>query len=177
MTDLISGRVDLGDVAGAVACGGFSFGDVLGAGRGWAATFRYNARARDAIQRLVDRSGTFVLGVCNGCQMIADLAPELVPATSDTWPRFVANRSERFESRVVMLAIEASPSLFFAGMAGSWMPIATAHGEGRAELPPSIGWPRSRASASWPRDSATHAVTRPKRIRRTRTARRAASRR
>ncbi len=134
MTDLISGRADLADVAGAVACGGFSFGDVLGAGRGWAATFRYNARARDAIQRLVDRSGTFVLGVCNGCQMIADLAPELVPATQGTWPRFVTNRSERFESRVVMLAIEPSPSLFFAGMAGSWMPIATAHGEGRAEL-------------------------------------------
>jgi phosphoribosylformylglycinamidine synthase len=134
MTDLIEGRADLADVAGAVACGGFSFGDVLGAGRGWAATFRYNARAREAIQRLVDRAGTFVLGVCNGCQMIADLAPELVPATRGVWPRFVTNRSERFESRAVMLAIEDSPSLFFAGMAGSWMPIATAHGEGRAEL-------------------------------------------
>ncbi|HEX4451345.1 MAG TPA: phosphoribosylformylglycinamidine synthase [Kofleriaceae bacterium] len=134
MTDLVSGRANLGDVAGVVACGGFSFGDVLGAGRGWAATFRYNARARDAIQALVDRSGTFVLGVCNGCQMIADLAPELVPATRASWPRFVQNRSERFESRVVMLAIEPSPSLFFAGMAGSWLPIATAHGEGRAEL-------------------------------------------
>jgi phosphoribosylformylglycinamidine synthase len=134
MTDLTSGRADLRDVAGAVACGGFSFGDVLGAGRGWAATFRYNARARAAIQRLVDRTGTFVLGVCNGCQMIADLAPELVPATQTTWPRFVTNRSERYEARVVMVKIEDSPSLFFAGMAGSWMPVATAHGEGRAEL-------------------------------------------
>jgi len=134
MTDLVLGRSDLRDVHGAVACGGFSFGDVLGAGRGWAATFRYNARARDAIQRLVDRAGTFVLGVCNGCQMLADLAPELVLATRELWPRFVANRSERFEARVAMLKIEDSPSLFFAGMAGSWMPIATAHGEGRAEL-------------------------------------------
>jgi len=134
MTDLIEGREDLRAMAGAVACGGFSFGDVLGAGRGWAATFRYNARARDAIQRLVDRAGTFVLGVCNGCQMVADLAPELVPALQTTWPRFVTNRSERYEARVVMVKIEDSPSLFFAGMAGSWMPIATAHGEGRAEL-------------------------------------------
>jgi phosphoribosylformylglycinamidine synthase len=134
MTDLIEGRADLSDVRGAVACGGFSFGDVLGAGRGWASTFRYNARARDAIGRLVARSDTFVLGVCNGCQMVADLAPELVPATQATWPRFVRNRSDRFEARVVMLGIEDTPSLFFRGMAGSWLPIATSHGEGRAEF-------------------------------------------
>ena len=119
MTDLVEGRADLGDVRGAVACGGFSFGDVLGAGRGWAATFRYNARASDAIQRLVDRPDTFVLGVCNGCQMVAELAPDLVPATRTTWPRFVRNRSDRFEAREVMIEIEDSPSVFFRGMAGS----------------------------------------------------------
>jgi phosphoribosylformylglycinamidine synthase len=134
MTDLIDGRADLSDVRGAVACGGFSFGDVLGAGRGWASTFRFNARARDAIHKLVARPDTFVLGVCNGCQMVAELAPELVAATKTTWPRFVRNRSDRFEAREVMVKIEDSPSLFFRGMAGSWIPIATSHGEGRAEL-------------------------------------------
>jgi phosphoribosylformylglycinamidine synthase len=134
MTDLIEGRADLADCRGAIACGGFSFGDVLGAGRGWAATFRYNARAQSAIRRFVDRSDTFVLGVCNGCQMVADLAPDLVPATKDLWPRFVRNRSERFEARLVTLRIEHSPSLFFTGMTGSRIPIANAHGEGRAEF-------------------------------------------
>ena len=134
MTDLVEGRADLRDVRGAVACGGFSFGDVLGAGRGWASTFRYNARARDAIQQLVARPDTFVLGVCNGCQMIADLAPELVPELAASWPRFVRNRSDRFEAREVLVKIDDSPSLFFRGMTGSWLPIATAHGEGRAEL-------------------------------------------
>ncbi len=134
MTDLIEGRADLRDVRGALACGGFSFGDVLGAGRGWAATFRYNARAQAAIRAFVDRPDTFVLGVCNGCQMVADLAPDLVPATKGVWPRFVKNRSERFEARVVLLRIEQGPSIFFKGMAGSRIPIANAHGEGRAEL-------------------------------------------
>ena len=136
MTDLIEGRQDLADVHGLVACGGFSFGDVLGAGRGWAATFRYNPRARDAIRRFVARADTFVLGVCNGCQMIAELAPDLVPELRESWPRFVGNRSERFEARVTLLRIEPSPSLFFRGMAGSRLPIATAHGEGRAALAP-----------------------------------------
>ncbi len=136
MTDLIEGRVDLTDCRGAVACGGFSFGDVLGAGRGWAATFRYNARAQSAIRRFVDRADTFLLGVCNGCQMVADLVPDLVPATRTTWPKFVRNRSERFEARVVLLRIDPSPSLFFKDMAGSRIPIANAHGEGRAELVP-----------------------------------------
>jgi len=134
MTDLIEGRADLSDCRGAVACGGFSFGDVLGAGRGWAATFRYNPRAQAAISAFVARTDTFVLGVCNGCQMVADLAPALVPATRDTWPRFVKNRSERFEARLVLLRIEASPSLFFKDMVGSRIPIANAHGEGRAEF-------------------------------------------
>lgn len=134
MTDLIAGRVDLATVCGAVACGGFSFGDVLGAGRGWAATFRYNARAREAIQRFVARPDTFVLGVCNGCQMVAELAPELVPATQTTWPRFVRNRSDRFEARLVTVKIEDCASLFFRGMAGSTIPVPVSHGEGRAEL-------------------------------------------
>ena len=132
MTDLIEGRHDLADCAGAVACGGFSFGDVLGAGRGWAATFRYNPRARDALAAFVRRPDTFLLGVCNGCQMVADLADQL-PGTS-LWPRFVRNRSEQFEARVVMLGIADGPSIFFRGMAGSIIPIATAHGEGRPEL-------------------------------------------
>jgi phosphoribosylformylglycinamidine synthase len=134
MTDLIEGRADLTDMRGAIACGGFSFGDVLGAGRGWAATFRYNARAQTAIRKFVDRADTFLLGVCNGCQMVADLAPDLVASTRDVWPRFVRNKSDRFESRLVMLRIEDSPSLFFRGMAGSRIPIANAHGEGRAEF-------------------------------------------
>jgi phosphoribosylformylglycinamidine synthase len=131
-TDLVAGRATLTDCAGAVACGGFSFGDVLGAGRGWAATFRYNARARDALAAFVHRKDTFLLGACNGCQMLADLA-DLLPGAAE-WPRFVRNRSERFEARVAMLAIGESPSILFRGMAGSILPIALAHGEGRAEL-------------------------------------------
>jgi phosphoribosylformylglycinamidine synthase len=132
MTDLVAGRVDLADCRGAVACGGFSFGDVFGAGRGWAATFRYNARARDALARFTSRSETFLLGVCNGCQALADLADQLPGATG--WPRFVRNRSEQFESRLALLRIEPGPSIFFRGMVGSRIPVATAHGEGRAEL-------------------------------------------
>jgi phosphoribosylformylglycinamidine synthase len=132
MTDLIAGRADLADCHGAVACGGFSFGDVFGAGRGWAATFRYNARARDALARFTSRGDTFVLGVCNGCQAFADLADQLPGATG--WPRFMRNRSEQFESRLALVRIEAGPSIFFRDMAGSRIPVATAHGEGRAEL-------------------------------------------
>jgi phosphoribosylformylglycinamidine synthase len=134
MTDLIEGRADLTDVRGAVACGGFSFGDVLGAGRGWASTFRYNERAREALDKLVARPDTFLLGVCNGCQALADLADQLPGAAA--WPRFVRNRSEQFEARLTLLRIEEGPSIFFAGMAGSRIPVATAHGEGRAELSP-----------------------------------------
>ena len=132
MTDLVEGRADLADCRGLVACGGFSFGDVLGAGRGWAATFRYHPRAKDALARFTARADTFVLGVCNGCQMLADLADQLPGAAA--WPRFVRNRSERFEARVVLLRLEDSPSLFFRGMAGSRIPVANAHGEGRAAL-------------------------------------------
>ncbi|MBL9018820.1 MAG: phosphoribosylformylglycinamidine synthase, partial [Myxococcales bacterium] len=132
MTDLIEGRLDLSSFRGAVACGGFSFGDVLGAGRGWAATFRYNARAKAALAQFLARESTFLLGVCNGCQMLADLADQIPGAGH--WPRFVRNRSEQFEARVVLLGIQDSPSIFFRGMAGSRIPVANAHGEGRAEL-------------------------------------------
>ena len=132
MTDLIEGRVDLSDMRGAVACGGFSFGDVLGAGRGWASTFRYNTRVREALAKFTARTDTFVLGVCNGCQALADLSDQLPGAAQ--WPRFVRNRSEQFEARLVLLKLEKSPSIFFQGMAGSRIPVANAHGEGRAEL-------------------------------------------
>ena len=132
MTDLVAGRADLTDCHGAVACGGFSFGDVFGAGRGWAATFRHNARARDALARFTARGETFLLGVCNGCQALADLADQLPGAAG--WPRFVRNRSEQFEARLALLRIEPGPSIFFRDMAGSRLPVATAHGEGRAEL-------------------------------------------
>ena len=132
MTDLIAGRADLRDCRGAVLCGGFSFGDVFGAGRGWAATFRYNARARDALAQFTARADSFLLGVCNGCQALADLAGQL-PGTTG-WPRFVRNRSEQFEARLALLRIEAGPSIFFRDMAGSRIPVALAHGEGRAEL-------------------------------------------
>jgi len=134
MTDLIEGRVDLADMRGVIACGGFSFGDVLGAGRGWAATFRYHPRARAALATFLARDNTFLLGVCNGCQMLADLADQLPGAAH--WPRFVKNRSEQFEAREVLLGIAESPSIFFRGMAGSRIPVASAHGEGRAELDP-----------------------------------------
>jgi len=132
MTDLVAGRADLTDCRGAVACGGFSFGDVFGAGRGWAATFRYNARARDALARFTTRTDTFLLGMCNGCQAFADLADQL-PGTAG-WPRFVRNRSEQFEARLVLVRLEAGPSIFFRDMAGSHIPVPIAHGEGRAEL-------------------------------------------
>ncbi len=132
MTDLIEGRLDLAEFRGAVACGGFSFGDVLGAGRGWASTFRYNERAKAALAGFLARDTSFLLGVCNGCQMLADLADQIPGAAH--WPRFVRNRSEQFEARVVLLGIQDSPSILFRGMAGSRIPVANAHGEGRAEL-------------------------------------------
>ncbi|HET9623746.1 MAG TPA: phosphoribosylformylglycinamidine synthase [Kofleriaceae bacterium] len=132
MTDVVAGRADFRDCRGIVACGGFSFGDVFGAGRGWAATFRFNARARDALAGFTARGDTFALGVCNGCQALADLADQLPGAAA--WPRFVRNRSEQFEARLALLRIEPGPSIFFRDMAGSRIPVALAHGEGRAEI-------------------------------------------
>ena len=130
MSDLASGRVSLGGFAGLAACGGFSFGDVLGAGGGWAHSIRFNPRCRDEFEAFFRRGDTFTLGVCNGCQMLARLR-DLVPG-ADAWPRFERNRSEQFEGRLVMIRIAPSPSLFLAGMEGSELPTVVAHGEGRA---------------------------------------------
>jgi phosphoribosylformylglycinamidine synthase len=132
MTDILSGRVSLKGFQGAVACGGFSYGDVLGAGEGWAKAILYNARARAEFSAHFQRSDAFTLGVCNGCQMLAALS-ELIPGT-EHWPRFVRNRSEQFEARLSLVEVVESPSIFFAGMQGSVLPIAVAHGEGRAEF-------------------------------------------
>ena len=130
MTDLIAGRVALDGFKGFAAGGGFSYGDVLGAGQGWAKSILFNARARAEFERFFARSDTFALGACNGCQMMAALK-ELIPGAGD-WPLFLRNRSEQFEARFVLVEITPSPSIFFRDMAGSRMPIATAHGEGRA---------------------------------------------
>ncbi|MBE0621986.1 MAG: phosphoribosylformylglycinamidine synthase subunit PurQ, partial [Burkholderiales bacterium] len=130
MSDIISGRATLADYKGAVACGGFSYGDVLGAGEGWAKSILLNARARDEFGAFFGRGDVFALGVCNGCQMMSNLH-QIIPGTAH-WPKFLKNRSEQFEARFVMVEVTENPSLFFAGMAGSRMAVATAHGEGRA---------------------------------------------
>jgi len=130
MSDLVAGRVSLAEFKGFAAGGGFSYGDVLGAGAGWAKAILFNDRARDQFSAFFARGDTFALGACNGCQMMSNLRG-LVPG-AEHWPRFVNNRSEQFEARLVMVEVMRSPSLFFSGMAGSRMAIATAHGEGRA---------------------------------------------
>jgi len=129
MSDIISGRVSLKDFKGLATCGGFSYGDVLGAGGGWARSALYNPRARDEFEAFFVRPDTFTLGVCNGCQMLSQLK-DLIPG-ADAWPRFVRNTSEQFEARTAMVEVKHSPSVLLAGMAGSRMPIAVAHGEGR----------------------------------------------
>jgi phosphoribosylformylglycinamidine synthase len=131
MSDIISGAVQLSDFKGLAACGGFSYGDVLGAGGGWAKSILMNSRARDAFAAFFARIDTFSLGVCNGCQMLAQVQ-ELIPGATD-WPRFVQNRSERFEARLSLVKVEPSRSVLLQGMAGSILPIAVAHGEGRLE--------------------------------------------
>lgn len=132
MSDIISGRRDLSEFKGLVACGGFSYGDVLGAGGGWARSILYNASARDAFSDFFQRDDTFALGVCNGCQMMSHLR-ELIPG-AEHWPRFERNLSEQFEARFVLTEVVDSPSVLFAGMAGSRIPVAVAHGEGRVEF-------------------------------------------
>ncbi|MEP6997021.1 MAG: phosphoribosylformylglycinamidine synthase [Betaproteobacteria bacterium] len=132
MSDIIAGRETLAGFAGLAAGGGFSYGDVLGAGEGWAKSILFNPRARDAFAAFFGHSETFALGICNGCQMMSNLH-ELIPG-SEHWPHFVRNRSEQFEARLVLLEVQPSPSLFFAGMEGSRMPVALAHGEGYAEF-------------------------------------------
>jgi phosphoribosylformylglycinamidine synthase len=132
MTDLQTGRVSLKNFQGLVACGGFSYGDTLGAGIGWARSITFNPLLSDEFKAYFSRTDTFGLGVCNGCQMFAELA-DIIPGAQD-WPRFTSNQSERFEARLSMVEVLPSPSLFFQDMAGSRMPIAVAHGEGFANF-------------------------------------------
>jgi phosphoribosylformylglycinamidine synthase len=132
MSDVIAGRATLREYAGFAGCGGFSYGDVLGAGEGWAKSILFNARARDEFASFFGRADSFAIGVCNGCQMMSNLR-ELIPG-AERWPHFVRNKSEQFESRFAMVEVLASPSIFFRGMAGSRTPIAVAHGEGYAEF-------------------------------------------
>ena len=132
MSDILEGRVTLDGFAGLVACGGFSYGDVLGAGQGWAKSILFNARAREQFQTFLARPDRFALGVCNGCQMFAALK-DIVPGAAH-WPAFRRNRSEQFEARWTMVEVTESRSLFFAGMAGSKLPVAVAHGEGRPDF-------------------------------------------
>ena len=130
MSDIIAGRIALNDFKGFAACGGFSYGDVLGAGEGWAKSILFNQRARDEFESFFKRDDSFALGVCNGCQMMSNLH-EIIPG-AENWPHFERNKSEQYEARTVLLEIRASPSILFAGMAGSRIPVATAHGEGQA---------------------------------------------
>ena len=132
MSDIISGRVTLQDFKGFVACGGFSYGDVLGAGEGWAKSILFNPRARDEFETFFNRNDTFALGVCNGCQMMSNLR-EIIPG-AENWAHFGRNQSEQFEARFVMVEVRPSPSILFDGMAGSRMPVAVAHGEGYADF-------------------------------------------
>lgn len=134
MSDLLSGRHHLQDYRGLVACGGFSYGDVLGAGEGWAKTILFNSVLRDQFQQFFERQDTFTFGVCNGCQMLSNLKT-LIPGAM-RWPRFVRNVSEQFEARFSLVKVSPSPSIMLAGMEGSYMPIAVAHGEGRVEFGP-----------------------------------------
>jgi phosphoribosylformylglycinamidine synthase len=132
MSDIIAGRASLRGYKGFAAGGGFSYGDVLGAGEGWAKSILFNARARDEFAAFFARTDSFALGACNGCQMMSNLH-ELIPGAA-AWPHFVRNRSEQFEARFVMLEVVRSPSIFFEGMEGSRIPIVVAHGEGYAEF-------------------------------------------
>ena len=132
MSDIIAGRVKLADFKGFAACGGFSYGDVLGAGEGWAKSILFNPRARDEFAAFFQRTDTFALGVCNGCQMMSNLQ-EIIPGAAH-WPHFARNQSEQFEARLVMVEVQRSPSILFDGMAGSRIPVVTAHGEGYADF-------------------------------------------
>jgi phosphoribosylformylglycinamidine synthase len=132
MSDILSGRTDLAQFRGLVACGGFSYGDVLGAGEGWAKSILFNESVRAEFSAYFQREDTFTLGVCNGCQMISSLK-ELIPGAAH-WPRFVRNRCEQFEARLALVRVESSPSVLLSDMAGSHLPIAVAHGEGRAQF-------------------------------------------
>ena len=131
MTDLLEGKKTLNDYVGLVACGGFSYGDVLGAGGGWSKSILFNKVANEEFKEFFNRSNTFSLGVCNGCQMLSQLK-DIIPG-AEHWPRFVANLSEQFEARLNMVEVLNNKSLFLSGMQGSIIPIVTSHGEGRVE--------------------------------------------
>jgi phosphoribosylformylglycinamidine synthase len=146
MSDVLAGRVTLDEFKGLVACGGFSYGDVLGAGEGWAKSILFNTLAKDQFAEFFARQDSFSLGVCNGCQMLSNLK-DLIPG-AELWPHFVTNQSERFEARVAMLEVQESPSIFFNGMQGSRMPIAVSHGEGRAEFAHSQGLQNVQSSSA-----------------------------
>ena len=132
LNDVITGRVSLDDFVGLVACGGFSYGDVLGAGEGWAKTILFDPELRAKFSHFFERQDTFTLGVCNGCQMLSALK-ELIPGAEE-WPEFLKNTSEQFEARLVLARVNESPSIFFSGMEGSYLPVPVAHGEGRAHF-------------------------------------------
>jgi len=134
MSDILSGRVSLADFQGLAACGGFSYGDVLGAGEGWAKSILFNARARDEFERFFNRSDSFALGVCNGCQMMSQLSG-IIPG-AENWPNFKRNVSEQFEARFAMVEVADSPSIFLSDMVGSQLPVVVSHGEGRAVFAP-----------------------------------------
>jgi phosphoribosylformylglycinamidine synthase len=142
MSDILAGRVKLKTFKGLAACGGFSYGDVLGAGGGWAASILHNPRAGDEFQAFFQRADSFALGVCNGCQMMSRLSG-IIPG-AENWPRFERNLSEQFEARFVMVEVPQSPSILFDGMAGSRMPVVVSHGEGRAVF--SGGKPQRKAA-------------------------------
>jgi phosphoribosylformylglycinamidine synthase len=130
MSDIIAGRVQLADFKGFAACGGFSYGDTLGAGKGWAKSILFNSRARDEFEAFFKRADSFALGACNGCQMMSNLKG-IIPGAQN-WPHFERNLSEQYEARLTMVEVQKSPSIFFTGMEGSRVPIVTAHGEGKA---------------------------------------------
>ncbi|HYG05918.1 MAG TPA: phosphoribosylformylglycinamidine synthase [Stenotrophomonas sp.] len=144
MSDLIAGRMQLRDFAGLAACGGFSYGDVLGAGRGWATSILERSALRDAFAEFFARQDTFSLGVCNGCQMLSQLK-DIIPG-AEHWPRFLRNRSEQFEGRTALLEVVESPSILLRGMAGSRIPVAVAHGEGRAEFASAVDQAAARVA-------------------------------
>jgi phosphoribosylformylglycinamidine synthase len=130
MSDLLAGRISLAGFKGLAACGGFSYGDVLGGGGGWAKSILFHPRLSDEFAAFFGRPDAFALGVCNGCQMMSQLR-SIIPGAGH-WPRFLPNASEQFEARLTMGEVIESPSIFFQGMSGSRIPIVTAHGEGRA---------------------------------------------
>jgi phosphoribosylformylglycinamidine synthase len=133
MSDIIRGSISLDNIVGLAFCGGFSYGDVLGAGRGWASAVRYNRSVAEKFSEFFSRSDTFTLGVCNGCQMLSSLR-DIIPGAAH-WPNFKKNHSEQFEARLSMVKISESPSIFFKDLEGLIAPISIAHGEGRADYP------------------------------------------